>query len=130
MVNWAFEKTFLPDPVTISIQSDITFYQFTTNAVDQIISVGEPIICPAAESKFWISIYDNSTSNTTVVGSFLLFDESPSGTGAWGWQFYCLEPGPLAASVHIPTITLVIVQAHMLDTNLLDRHFLDQTDCL
>ena len=98
MVHWGFERSVLPNPVTISIQSDITFYQFTANTVNDRISIGEPIICPEAESKFWISIYDNSTSDRTDVGVIVLFDESPSGTAGWGWQFYCLQPGSLSAS--------------------------------
>ena len=94
----------MPNPVTISIQYDITFYQFTTGILDpeftftNFLPVGDPIICPTAESRFWISIYANSISTTTEVGSIALFDESPSQTGGWGWSYYCLEPGSLASS--------------------------------
>ena len=88
----------VPSPVTISVQSDITFYHFIVNDTNTRIRVGEPLICPIAESRFWISIYANSTSTKTETGGLVLTDESPSGFGIWGWQFYCLKPGSLATS--------------------------------
>ena len=93
-------NTVLPNPVTISIQSDITFYQFTLDAIETHYSLPDPIICPTAESRFWFSIYDDSTSTTTQFGAVTMGDESPSGIDGWGWQFFCLEPGSLASSAY------------------------------
>lgn len=80
------------------------FYQINSTA--QLLVPGipfgfalpEPVICPSATSRFWVSIYIPDTSqNMTFVG-FAMFEETLSPYGfpsGWGFQYFCLEPGTL-----------------------------------
>ena len=99
MISVNYVQGSVPSGTMISIQWDIYFYYYEWTRSDA--SGLTPIICPNAESRFWMSIYnpDETTSYTFGGSSFgwAVFDETDEG---WGWDTICLEQGTLASSLY------------------------------
>ena len=92
-----------PLVVNVSIQWDIMLWKFqyklnTTDPDNPWPRLSEPIICPHAESRFWMSVHHDDTNNSFVIEQIIILEGNR--TGAFLWDQFCLQPGTLASKYH------------------------------
>ena len=89
-----------PIDVRISLQWDIMLY--TIDGPGPWFYTSNPVICPQAPSRFWMSIYNNNTgANTTIPFSrFYIYSEESGDDQVWAWEEFCLRSGSLTTSTY------------------------------
>ena len=93
-IHWSYGSL----PGVISVQWDIMFYQFDgVISYDRYLSSVDPVICPEAESRFYVSFYNPDESTSYGAGYIAVFDESNEGHG---WDHICLAPSPFTTSTY------------------------------